>query len=299
MPYNADTAYKSWKSHPEWWINQGTEVADITPGKVAWYQSMIPWSSIMPIEDRPNYFPLSNGGVSDYGGVSEVSDVMLPDTGGGGYSGGEEAPALPPITWANKYHAKGAPDWWGGFVPSRYDPQSEYAAMLNSMLPYQSAEDQRYTASILYRMYPDTFAAYNPETQKRMPEIASEMDTDQRRWMTSQQRAKQILSTLDKVRGLMGKDEKSGPGYDYLRQLGSIMRDFGAEKGEGQTRQQYSQMMGALDPLAAETQGSQLSAYSELTRMLTQPYYTAGRVTPTSQLENGQTVFGEPIRNYF
>jgi hypothetical protein len=303
MAQNNTSIFKSWYSHPEWWINQGAEVAPISPGKVAWYTGMIPNNAIMPIEDSPWGAPNSYvGGETPWDGTGGVEDLMTANESGGGdgwYSPGTpKEPKLPPITWSDKYHVNGAPDWWRGKVPSRYDPQTEYATMLNSMLPYLSPEDQRYTASVLYRMYPDTFGGYNPETTN-MPDIPGTVETQERRLMTSAKRAKQLLGTLNMVKQASPAGTEFGPGYAYLRQLASVMRDFGAKRNAGQTRQQYAQMAGALDPLAAETQGSQLSAFSELTRMLSQPYYTAGRVTPTSQLENGQTVFGEPIRNYF
>lgn len=234
---------------------------------------------------------------------SEPPGGILPPPPGS-YTGEKETeeepgePSLPPITWSEKYQASGAPDWWRGLVPSRYDPQTEYATMLNAMMPYMSPEDQRYTASVLYRMYPEQFAGYNPETTK-MPPIPGEMTTDERREMTSRRRAKDMLGILETIKQVSGKDAEFGPGYNYLRQLASTMRDFGGKKDAGQTRQQFAQMMAALDPLTAETQGSQLSAYSSLTRMLSQPYYTAGAVTPTSQLENGQTIFGGSIPGYF
>lgn len=285
MPYNSIP--KDWDGRPEWWVNQGAEVAPITQGKVSWYGSMIPWHAIMPMEDSPwaTYTPPKSPAWGPSTGEKETEEEP-----------GE--PSLPPITWSEKYQASGAPDWWRGLVPSRYDPQTEYATMLNAMMPYMSPEDQRYTASVLYRMYPEQFAGYNPETTK-MPPIPGEMTTDERREMTSRRRAKDMLGILETVKRVSGEDAAFGPGYNYLRQLASTMRDFGGKKTAGQTRQQFAQMMAALDPLTAETQGSQLSAYSSLTRMLSQPYYTAGAVTPTSQLENGQTIFGGSIPGYF
>lgn len=269
----------------DYW-NQTGELAPWQINSLDWFTAGPGWPSGDGLGD--------GGGQGSWGG-----DQSLEDSGGSGDGyGGYQKPPPPPITWSDKYHVNGAPDWWRGKVPSRYDPQAEYATMLNSMLPYLSPEDQRYTSSVLYRMYPEVFGGYNPETAK-MPDIPGTMETQERRLMTSAKRAKQLLGTLNMVKQVSPAGTKFGPGYEYLRQLASVMRDFGAKRNAGQTRQQYSQMVGALDPLTAETQGSQLSAFSELTRMLSQPYYTAGRVTPTSQLENGQTVFGEPIRNYF
>ena len=211
-----------------------------------------------------------------------------------------EQPTLPDITWEEKYHVEGAPDWWRGMIPSRYDAQSEYASMLNSMIPFMSPEDQRYTASFLYRLYPQYFASYSSfASNETIPQAPTELTTEQRQYMTSYQRAQAILDTLEKVKQISG-NPKLGPGYAYLQELGSVLRDYGAKgTGNSQTRQQYQQMMGALDPLIAENQQENLSAYSALTRMLTQPYYTAGQIHPTTTLQDNSVISGTPIKNYF
>jgi hypothetical protein len=169
---------------------------------------------------------------------------------------------------------------------------------MNSMIPYMSPEDQRSTASFLYRLYPDVFSTYNPEIQA-MPAIPTELSTETQRWMTSLQRANNILDTLSKVKTATGSDQSFGPGYEYLRALGTILRDMGNESGVGQTRLQRQNQVSALDPLTAETSSDNLSAYSTLTRMLSQPYYSAGSVNPTTTLSNGQVIPGRAVSNYF
>ena len=185
-------------------------------------------------------------------------------------------------------------------IPSRYDPQSEYASMLNSMIPFMSPEDQRYTASVLYRLYPQFFSSYSSfAANETVPQAPSELTTEQRQYMGSYQRAQAILDTLNKVKQVSG-NPKLGPGYSYLQELGSVLRDYSARNaGDSQTRSQYRQMMGALDPLVAEGQQENLSAFSALTRMLAQPYYTAGQVHPTTTLQDNSVISGTPIKNYF
>lgn len=236
-----------------------------------------------------NVPPSAPGG--DGTGLKLMQNITNEDGGGG-------PPKPPPLTWANKYTVEGAPSWWRGMVPSRLNAQTEYATILNSLVPYMSPEDQRYTASVLYRLYPAGFGKTYDAERTPMEAPPAKLTTEERREMVSADRANQMLATLSKVRKLGGA-KGAGPGYKFLRQVATAQRDFGAKEGEGQTRQQYSQMAGALDPLIAETKGEKLSAFSELTRMITQPFYTAGKVTPTSELENGKTVFGESISNYY
>jgi len=285
------------------WKYAGPKEVGITPADAARIKSQIPFSEVMPVEAPKIDF---YSGVDAYTGLPYGVTPPTPAPQGPNTTQTPteeptlsiEEPTLPPITWEEKYQVEGAPDWWRGFIPSRNDPQSEYASLLNSMIPYMSPEDQRYTASVLYRLYPETFTSYNPETMG-MPPIPTDMTTDINRWMTSLDRANALLATLDKVKAVSASDAKFGPGYAYLNQLGSVLRDFGAAAGNGQTRTQYRQMMSALDPLMAETKQEDLSAYSTLTRMLAQPYYSAGSVTPTTQLQSGETIFGQANKGWF
>jgi hypothetical protein len=304
-PDQAKAMIADLKAHPEWWIYAGAETAGITQADAARIKGQIPFAEIMPIQGEKINFstgidestgqpygvktttPSSPSGPSEPA-LTESGDLTL------------EEPVLPDITWEEKYHVEGAPDWWRGVIPSRYDPQSEYASMLNSMIPFMSPEDQRYAASFLYRMYPTYFPSYSSfASNETIPQAPTEITTDQRQYMTSYQRAQSILDTLAKVKEVSG-NPKLGPGYAYLQELGSVLRDYGAKgTGNSQTRQQYSQMMGALDPLVAEGQQENLSSFSALTRMLTQPYYTGGQLHPTTTLQDNSVISGTPIKNYF
>ena len=277
------------------WTYEGAIEAGITPKDAARIKGQIPFAEIMandlPKHDSYNYTPTTQEATTPNEGITlpQESDELI-----------IEQPELPSITWEEKYHVEGAPDWWRGMIPSRYDPQSEYAAMLNSMIPFMSPEDQRYTASVLYRLYPKFFASYSSfAANETIPQAPTDLSTQQRQYMGSYQRAQAILDTLEKVKQVSG-NPKLGPGYAYVKELGSVLRDYSSRNaGNSQTRQQYQQMMGALDPLMAEGQQENLSAFSALTRMLTQPYYTAGQVHPTTTLQDNSVISGTPIKNYF
>lgn len=282
------------------WVYEGAVEAGITPKDAARIKGQIPFAEIMAndLPKHDSYAYVNQGTLTPKLPDNSNASNYVPPVSEEESTLNIEEPTLPPITWEEKYQVEGAPDWWRGFIPSRNDPQTEYASLLNSMIPYMSPEDQRYTASVLYRLYPETFTSYNPETMG-MPPIPTDMTTDINRWMTSLDRANALLATLDKVKAVSASDAKFGPGYAFLNQLGSVLRDFGGAAGNGQTRTQYQQMMSALDPLTAETKQEDLSAYSTLTRMLAQPYYSAGPVTPTTQLQSGETIFGQPNKGWF
>jgi len=303
-----DAIVASLRAHAaDMWTYEGAIEAGITPKDAARIKNQIPFAEIMandlPKHDSYTYTPSgaiasgnNNTGSNTGGNVGYASTPAEQESGDLVL----EQPKLDDISWDEKYHVEGAPDWWRGMIPTRYDPQSEYASMLNSMIPFMSPEDQRYTASVLYRLYPQFFSSYSSfAANETVPQAPSELTTEQRQYMGSYQRAQAILDTLNKVKQVSG-NPTLGPGYSYLQELGSVLRDYSARNaGDSQTRSQYRQMMGALDPLVAEGQQENLSAFSALTRMLAQPYYTAGQVHPTTTLQDNSVISGTPIKNYF
>lgn len=84
-----------------------------------------------------------------------------------------------------------------------------------------------------------------------------------------------------------------GPGYQFLRQVLDVLQDFGGA-GARQSRRQYQQMLGALDPLLAEARGEALSAYGPIAQALAQPFFSAGEMVPVRRLPNGRWMFGRP-----
>ena len=241
-------------------------------------------------------------------------DVILPQynlyntsasgggTSGGTYTGSSPAPAPEPepLTWSDKYQLEGSPSWWKGMMPSRLTPETEVASIMNALIPYLSIEDQRQMASSLSRLFPDAFSNYSPE-KSNLGTPTPGVNDQQREYFMSQQRAGNILNAMDKMKEASGKGDKDfGPGYQYVRQLASVMKDFGSAAGYKQpSRRQIIDMYSAFDPLLAEGGGEKLGAYSELARSIAQPFFGAGKLVPVSKTESGDWKFGEVNKSWF
>lgn len=235
----------------------------------------------------------SGGSGSSYGGGYGYS--------GGVGGGGASAPA--PITWASfGSNVANAPSWWKAMKPSEMNPETEFMASLNMLIPFLSPEDQKTAASTIYQINAKDFSHLNPETIKVTPE--NELSSSTTRYFTSADRANRALSALTELAGAVGKsDADLGPGYRYLRSILDAGKQFGGggEPNSGQTRRQYQQMMGALDPLLAQSggTGSVLSPYGSLVKMLAQPYFSGGQLMPMTKTSDGRYVFGTPNAQLF
>jgi hypothetical protein len=172
--------------------------------------------------------------------------------------------------------------------------------MVNALIPYLSVEDQRSIGSSLSRLFPDAFGSYSPE-KTTYPTPPTSIKPEQEFYFQSQQRANDLLTALDKMRAASGKEEsKFGPGYQYLRQLATAMRDFGAKPGESQmTRGSLVRFYSAVDPLLSETKGEQLGAYGEIARAITQPFFGANKLVNVFKDESGNWVFGKANTGWF
>lgn len=225
-----------------------------------------------------------------------------PGGGGGEAVAGpvEATPAAVPITWSEKYQLPGSPEYWRGMMPSQWTPETELAAMSNALMPYLSPEDQRALGSNLSRMFPDAFGSYSSE-KTQFPQPATSLTPPTSSYFQSAQRATDILSALDKMKEASGQEEsKFGPGYQYLRQLASTMKDFGAVAGaQNMSRRQMVNLFGALDPLLAESKGQQLGAYEGLAKSMTQPFFTAAQLLNVGKDESGNWVFGKANKSWF
>lgn len=236
-----------------------------------------------------------------------------PPSGGGGATGvggaGGSAPAAnvsdTAANWSSAFTAQNAPSWWSGFIPNSTilasDPNTGYAALMNSLIPSLSPEDQRSVASNLAQMFPTVFSDYNPTnwSAKDHP-IPTTMSEDLAAQYTGADRGQNTLQSMTDLMQKMGMTpDEMGPGYTYLQQVAKVLQDFGGTPGSPQTREQYVQMMAALDPLLAQSSGSAstnaLGAYGPIAKMLAQPFFSAGPVTPsTTNASTGQTLFGAP-----
>lgn len=249
---------------------------------------------------NPDYYPSWGGGDS------------LTEDGGGGDGGGDGG-GLPSNFWEETYSIQGAPSWWRGLTARDQNPETEYASLMNAMIPFLSPEDQRNVAVNLWSMYPTWFESYNPDTwtkttpaeyetdeygnvildEEGKPKVKTPEQVDLNPWArpeqaaplllmqeyTSTRAAEQQLAALQSMAKAMGLDtEQLGPGFKYIQQIASAIKGFGANKNpeEGWTRTQKEQYMNTLDPLLAASQssGTPLSAYAVLAKMMTQPTFS-------------------------
>jgi hypothetical protein len=202
------------------------------------------------------------------------------------------------------YSVPNAPTWWQGLVPSAYNPETSYLALINSMIPTMSNEDQKSTATYLATAFPDAFGVYNPETNKAYTEAPAAITPDLQHFFQSEDRANQALGALDKLvstattqtGGKTADTEKAlGAGYKFLRTLVTTLKDYGGKSAtEQQTRRQYLNQAGQLDPLLALGKSGDLAPYAPIAQKIAQPYFTAGQLTP---LVNGK--FGTPNKQLF
>lgn len=227
------------------------------------------------------------------------------NTGGGGYYYGGSSPqpqpsAPPPLTWAEKYQLEGAPTWWKGMVASQHTPETEFATIMNTLIPYLSTEDQRQFASSLSRLFPDAFGHYSPE-KSDLGNPSATVTPEQEQYFLSQKRAQDILGAMDKMKEATGKGDKDfGPGYEYVRQLAATMKDFGAREGYARpTRSQTIKLYSAFDPMLAEGKGEKLGAYGEMARSLAQPFFGAGSLIPVQKDQAGNWIFGENNKKWY
>ena len=311
--------FASWLAHPELQIGQGAEVAPISSSAAGYFEKIFGHNTaVMPIQD------------TNFTAPPKKPEEQVDWTGGGGGYATKEEPATSGSTepagpgepsWAETYHIPGAPDWWRGVTPSFSSPELEYAGLLNSMIPFLSSEDQRSMATYLYTLYPDAFGTYNATLGNFQGAPTQQFDLEGRRINTqtngipylgqafsdsytrntySQERANAMLAALDTVASKMPKTGgKMGPGYAFLKQVSSAVRDLGAVGNAMPTHQQLTQLVAALDPLIAMTQSDTLSAYGPLVRNMTTPFMSAGRVMPVSKMQDGSYIFGEANKSLF
>jgi hypothetical protein len=180
-------------------------------------------------------------------------------------------------------------------MPSEFTPETEYAALVNSLIPFMSPEDGVYTAKNLARLFPDAFGGYEVSSTQTPP--PPELTSQIREQYESGVRARNVLDTLEKVREVSGKAEKDfGPGFSFLKQTAGILQQFGG--APRQSRQQFVQQQAALDPLLAETKGQNLAAFGSAARMLTQPFFSAGPLRGVARIDGGYD-FGAPNKKLF
>ncbi len=257
--------------------------------------------------------------------------------GGGGPFITPSAPATPAqsgIEWElGDYDVGGqGPDWWRPFKVKDdahlSNPMVSSTLMMNALIGSGalSEEDARSMAKQLFTIWGagnETQGAENPwdlysaefgerEDILGSPTMQGSFDpfiSEQQQLLGqtgpgvidennifSANRAQQSIGSLDAMsRALYGGNEHElGAGYEYLKQVAATL----GEGGNDPSRAERLQVLGALDPMLAQSQGGELGAFSSMAQALASPFYT--NLPPQySQTQAGDYQFGSPSQHLF
>ena len=224
----------------------------------------------------------SPGGGGAGGFISPISE------GGGGGGGVPRSATFS----AYDYTVPGAPSWWKALSPDVINPVSEYQTLSNLLLPFLSPEDQRTVATNLFQSNPEQFAHLNPELLAGVAP-AQEITPQLRTQYFTGERATKALESFDELLRVSGKAATDfGPGYNFLRGLADTVKDFGLTSGASQLSEtQQGQLLSSLDPMLAQTESRELSAFGPIARSFVNPFFSAGSLT--GQVRNK---FGDLVR---
>lgn len=264
------------------------------------------------------------GGDSDSPSVGYASPSSYNQGGGGG--GNQQAAK---IEWKQTYEATDAPSWWKGMTPvGGMNSVAGYASIMNALIPYMSPEDQRTYAQNLARLVPEAFGSYGDIEQLNF-ELPTDVTPEMRQYYTGADRAQEIQNTLQRMVNTSPSSDTFnvdtlGPGYTYFQNLAQVLEDFGGtqtpastgtsrdakyDRGQWnvpipssnnpQTRQQYTQLQAALDPLLSETNQDSLAAFGPAAQSLAMPFFSAEDLVPVRKLSDGRWVFGQPQGSWY
>ena len=254
--------------------------------------------------------------------ASSISSSGGSGGGGGGLSVPSVAAELTPISsvaWKagaiDPQNAR-APSWWKPFVPvnsaDMERPDVSYIAMLNTMIPYMSPEDQKRASTLIYETVGGNYFPYRPETIGVEAPVSKEIaglsptqlpviDQD---YFLSRNRAMGAMEALSQLREqtVGGNREKiggTGIGYRFLQgllgqfeQMGQGVGRYGGQEG-GLSRPQYLALQSALDPVLAQAQTPEVGAVGAIGQMLAQPFFSQGQLYPFQRSDN-RVLFGQP-----
>ena len=272
------------------------------------------------IRDIVNYGSTYGPVVGPTTAQNALSDFMGGGYGGGGGGGGGGGPAVLPelapidqVKWKQgtfNLQDHKTPSWWKSLVPENAAdmerPDVAYVAMLNTMIPYLSPEDQKRAAGLIYSTVGGAHFGHYEQSEIQVPatkELANltpgytgpVIDTQ---YYQSASRASGAVDALSQLRQqtVGGEREKiggTGIGYRFLQNLLEQVKSFGGKTGEGQTRSQQLAMQGALDPIMASAQTSEVGPVGAIAQMLSQPFFSQGNLYPFSK-QGGRVFFGQP-----
>jgi len=113
----------------------------------------------------------------------------------------------------------------------------------------------------------------------------------------SRERSDQALNALSMMREATvgGNVHEFGPGYQYLQEIAGTLGEAGSGPA---SRAEREQILGALDPMLAMSQGGELGAFSQMAQALANPFHT--NLPPSaSRTQAGDYQFGRQNKNLF
>ena len=236
-----------------------------------------------------------------------------------------------PIEWIiGDYEVGGqGPDWWKPFTlkdPANFsNPSVAATLMMNALIGSGSLsdEDARSMAKQLYAIWgsheqpanpwdvystkfgergeagggPTMQGTFDPRISRQQQLLGQTgpgvIDPD---WKFSRGRSEQALGALSKMREATvgGNVHEFGPGYQYLQEVAGTL----GETGTADTRAKQLQILGALDPMMAQSKAGELSGFSAAAQMLANPFFT--NLPPdVSRTQAGDYQFGRQSKHLF
>jgi len=266
----------------------------------------------------PTYDEIQRGqpsGAQYYGALSQQNAI----------EGNEQIKPVTEVKWKEgsftleSAHNGSAPDWWKPLIPDdpkdMERPDVAYAAMLNTMIPYMSIEDQRRAAGDIYTLlggghfgkyHSAAGAEGNVPITKLQADLGAEGQVIDSEYFQSRARATGAINALSQLREqtVQGNREDiggTGGGYRWLQNAleqaltygggASRKKDDGADQPR-QSRAQYLAMQGALDPIMAQASG--MGPVGSIGHMLMTPFFSQGPVRGIQQTQGGHSIFGQP-----
>ena len=254
-------------------------------------------------------------------------------SGGGGYIQQPQSPSGPtqdPIEWIlGDYDVGGqGPDWWRPFTVKNAEhfgnPMVSATLMMNALIGSGSLsdEDARSMAKQLYATWggqtadnpwdlystkfgeredmfgsptmQGTFDPFISQEQALLGQTGPGVIDAEARF--SRGRSEQALNALSMMREATvgGNVHEFGPGYQYLQEVAGTL----GEAGTADTRATREQILGALDPMMAMSQGGELAGFSQMAQALASPFYT--NLPPeVSRTQAGDYQFGRQSKHLF
>ena len=255
---------------------------------------------------------------------------------GGGYyggyygGGGGGAPAQEDIEWIlGDYDVGGqGPDWWRPFTVENSEhfsnPAVSATLMMNALIGSGalSDEDARTMAKQLYTTWggqtadnpwdlystkfgeredfegaPTMQGSFNPFISEQQVALGQTGPGVIGMDRFSRDRSEQALDALNMMREATvgGNINEFGPGYQYLQEIAGTLGEAGSGPA---SRAEREQILGALDPMMAMSQGGELGAFSGIAQMLANPFHT--NLPPNvSRTQAGDYQFGRQNKGLF